>query len=75
MTWTNAALKLWDAFIKGVVLLTVVGYMGYFIVQSVNAKAPVNMPDWIVSAVTIVVMYFFRRGMKDPDRENANGTS
>ena len=73
MNKINSALKLWDALIKGIVLIVLTVYIGgciYLYAQGTE----VNLPDWVVSIMTIVFMYFFRRGMKDPDKEVTNGT-
>lgn len=72
MTKTTAFLKIWDALIKGLVLLNVVVLVDYYVhIYITTGKIP-NLPDWTVSIITIVIIYYFRKGMRDPEAKNGN---
>lgn len=56
-----------DAIIKYTVLLIITSYIGECVHTYLMTGTVVNMPDWIVSLFTIIVIYFFR---KSPSKEN-----
>jgi hypothetical protein len=52
---TNEFLKIFDAITKGIVLMCIMVFIGYYIHKSFITGVELNMPDWIISTVTIVI--------------------
>ncbi len=59
-----------DAVVKYMVLFMIISYIGECVHTYLLTGTVVNMPDWIVSLFTIVIIYFFR---KSPEKEVDNG--
>ncbi len=53
-----------DMLAKVIVLLFCCWVIAFYMVKSFEEGKALNMPDWIVSIVTIVFMFFFRSAYK-----------
>ena len=59
-----------DSVVKYFCLLICMGYVGVCIYFHFWKKLDVNLPDWIVMIITIIIQYFFRRSPKLEEGNN-----
>ena len=50
-----------DVICKYIVLFMFSSSICFYIYKSVLTGKTVDLPDWLVSVITIIIMYFFRR--------------
>lgn len=53
--------RLIDTICKYIVLFSVVFFMGLCIHSSLQTGVKIDLPDWIVVLITLIVQYFFRK--------------
>ena len=53
-----------DALIKHIVLLAVTYYCGLIVWQAVKYGRKIDLPDFLVSIFTMVIIYYFRKPPK-----------
>lgn len=59
--WLQEIRLLVDVVAKYTTLFVFLRYIGWYVKACIDTGKPVNLPDWLVSIITIVIIYFFRK--------------
>lgn len=56
---------IFDMWLKAIVLCLCTLYIGMCVYSAVFMGVKIDLPDWIISILTIVMLYFFRKSPKE----------